>query len=581
MAHCASTLLGRSLIVSFATLVGVAGGPGVAIGQQTPQPNEPPVESEPVHTAQATPTPTQKAVGGNATKPVKRTSAQSQPGQLSGWAAFGTTGFGLKGKGTPHSTVAANFSGKADRATRVTVTFQRGPSPELAPVLRDVLPETRLRGQVTHPGWRASFGEVISRSGALTGPAVRSNGGAFRWEKGRVVAETAVGQPTAFGQGRGGRLIQTNAGVKTSFGTFRLVVSDLFRSAQPNGARLNLYNTVRALSDASRVEGTGFERELQQADVQQIARLFSAANRVQGAGVQSELRLSAHHQLSVSAGNLRLTNASDQAISGASGEGRYTFRAPRASLNASVRRTPRSVPGINIPGDELAFDGSATLTSSIKVGGRFFSRSSWTLGRTRPSLTEGQSADIRYSRGRTQLNLRMNYRESEYLRKRTTRTTAIDVGTPLGFLRLDASAELGRVNDGRVLRWAEAYRGSLTWEHQSSSLSVAASYNDQGLGRMFNADIAGSVSLRGAQLRGGAEASRGSLLGSESHAWLGIELPLNRDLAVVLGVDYANWDGQTSWGDPLAGDLPASPWQGTFSIRRRLTIPLWFSRLRK
>ena len=69
----------------------------------------------------------------------------------------------------------------------------------------------------------------------------------------------------------------------------------------------------------------------------------------------------------------------------------------------------------------------------------------------------------------------MNYRESEYVRKRTTRSTAIDCGIPIGFLRFDASAELGRVNDGRLLRRAEAYRSSVTWEHKGSTLSVAAS----------------------------------------------------------------------------------------------------------
>ena len=72
--------------------------------------------------------------------------------------------------------------------------------------------------------------------------------------------------------------------------------------------------------------------------------------------------------------------------------------------------------------------------------------------------------------------------------------------------------------------------------------------NDQGLGRQFNADIAGSLNVRRFQLRGGAETSRGGLLGGESHAWVGTELPLNRDLAFLVGVDYANWDGQTSWG---------------------------------
>ena len=128
------------------------------------------------------------------------------------------------------------------------------------------------------------------------------------------------------------------------------------------------------------------------------------------------------------------------------------------------------------------------------------------------------------------------------------------------------------------MRSVVAYSGDVNWKRTNESVSIGASYDDYGVGRpSVGTNITGSFKLRQIEWQGRAEITSGDLFSADSRFWTDVALPITRDLALVVGVEYTHWDNLASlWG--ADSELRTRPWRGTFGIRRKLTFPLSFLR---
>jgi hypothetical protein len=511
----------------------------------------------------------------------ERSTQQQLSPYLSGFISLGSSDVDLGGSVPAGIAAAVDLAGKVSRRTKVNLSFLRGTRHDLSALFQDAPVETRLRLDISHPAWSVALGRVTSASGALSGVSTSGEGMAFKWKRGLFAADTIVARPASIGYAGGGHLLRAMLGIRTSVGLFGVTFSEVSRptrrSANENSTLAEVYAAREALQEAGAVHGPGVVQELQRADFQQIARSFSMANRVRGTGFEADTTFAGHHRIVARMGMMGLTNESGQQGSGASGELRYSLTTTRTVFNSRFRRIPASLPGVSLPGDELAVDGTVSLGGGVSLSGRAYDRSTWIVGRPQPSEGTGTSAGIEYAAGETRLGIRVNYRESTLLRTRTTESVGADFGRSLGRLLIDGTVELGDTDDGRAVHRMEVYRGMVTWKGTRGSLSGGVASADYGVGqRQIDLDVTGAMQLGRFDWHGGADATRGGLLGVESRLWTGMAIPVHRDLRVLIGAEYTHWDARGSvWEDPSER---AGPWRVTFAVQRKVGLPLQLRR---
>jgi len=525
---------------------------GTASGQQ-PAPSDPPAQTGPP--------------GQN----------DSSVGRLSGTVFFGTTTIRFAGAEPPIAAAAVDLTGRMDRRTQVTISLVRGARQDISQLFKYPVVETRLRMDVRRPAWNISMGETSAQSSAITGPSIQGQGAAIRWHRSRFLGDAMVARPKRIGEIGGGHLVRANAGVRVPLGVVSATISDLVRPARrstiSNTSLADLYTVSDVITEANSIHGEGTEKELTADQVHEIAKALIQANRIQGAGVESTLNLSGAHQLTVKAGGLSVANADEFRSHGATGEARYRFTAERGSLTARARRTPRSVSGVTIPGNEMVVNGALKTTPSFNFDGRAFTQSSSTLGQRYPSEAHGGSFGMLWGKKAT-ADIRANYRTSHLVRTRVTRTITTEVTIPLGAVTIEGSGEFGDIKSGIQTARVKEYGAGLSTKGKNRTAFVNAGYQDSGLQqREVNVDAGASLMFGSWQWHGGVEFARGTFLGDYSRLWNGASLPLLRNLALVIGVERSRWTTPPGvWVDDLQND--ASPWRATFGLQRKLTMPL-------
>jgi hypothetical protein len=482
-----------------------------------------------------------------------------QPGRvgLTGTSTVLATSFAVDDLSGARYGGVLDLSGRLTRQTTLTLNYRQGPRESQLTNYRIAQEETRWSGSLRRPTWSAQFGNQIGSSGnVITGPYVRGQGVNLRRTNGLLQGDLTVAQPTSYVGDPGGHLVRGSAGLVGRRGRLAVLLSDFGR---PVGG----YSTVPRYPEDIHPDS------LERLERERKALESAARNRVQGAGIDSEIRLGQHHRVMLRSGWMRLHNAKGDTIADPSGEAQYAFGHRSATLNARWRRMPQSLGGIQLPGDELAVDGSLRVIGEWRLAGRAYRTSNHTLGNAFTSEGEGAQLGIRYFRQGRRLELRGSRREWSYGEQPTiARTVTASVGLPLGPLNVSGYADVGEQDNGSVRQPAATYRGDVRWTGKAGFASWSASYYETlNSGPRLRTDLLGSLQAGDWEVAGGAWATRGWKAGGEPGVWTQLGIPVSYDLQLSVGIEHAPPD----YGRP-------PQWLGTLGVRKKIAVAIPFMR---
>jgi hypothetical protein len=172
---------------------------------------------------------------------------------------------------------------------------------------------------------------------------------------------------------------------------------------------------------------------------------------------------------------------------------------------------------------------------------------------------------MRFSRGARRVELRGNYRESQFTTANVRRTVSLTAATPVGPATLSGNADVGEQDTGTRVDPVAFYRTDLRWVKEAGTVSLGASHSESlGIGRQ-RVDVMTSLKLRDVELAGGAWATRGYAVGGRPGMWTSVGIPVGYDSLATFAIDYS----------PLTWTAAPSL-RGSVSIRKRFTLPVPF-----
>jgi hypothetical protein len=286
--------------------------------------------------------------------------------------------------------------------------------------------------------------------------------------------------------------------------------------------------------------------------------------------VDAQIRRGAHNFLARAAA-VGQTNDAGTRHHGMAAEGSYTFVNPRASLLASIRRLPKMLPGIELPGSLATISTKLRMTKSIKAITRAYGAESLAFGRTTPTRTMGGAAGIEYGKGTGRLEVLANYRDARTIALRRSRTISTTFRVPMQRVTADGRFEFGQADANQQTHRIQLYRAGLHVDLDETAIMLGASYQDYGVPPpRARLDMSVSTTWRGIASEFGVGAGKSQLFGDDLAAWMNVDVPLPGAMALNIGVDYERWLYATSryiTFVPDANDL-ASPWRLTISLRK-------------
>jgi hypothetical protein len=474
---------------------------------------------------------------------------------VSGSATVGLSQLGVSGLHSAQRVRAVTFASKRGQSA-FSFSYDQGLNENLSN-FRYEEARTRLTGNLRHRGWIVNFGNYVAAPGnALTGPFVLGRGASVQRPTGRLLTELVVAQPNTIEGQAAGHLVRGRAGLRTPLFTVAIDVSDFSR---PAGGYTTTSSVQTTILDPETKDELEFERRLTQ---------NSASNRAQGLGVDTELRLARVHRLAIRSGGLRLSNAAGDRAGSLVTDASYALATPSATFNVRWRDTPPTVSGIYVPSDELGADGSLRLWRDLRVVGRAYRSSVTTVGRTTlSSRGDGASLGVRVVRRATRIEVRANYRDSQYSTMSTRRSISILASTPAGPLALSGNADVGEEDSGARPQHIALYRANLRWTGAAGTASFSASHSDTAGVRRQRFDALASLKLGATEFTGGAWATRGYDSGGRPGIWTSIGIPVGFESTLLVGADYS----PVTWAD-------APSLRGMVSIRKGFTFPVPFAR---
>jgi hypothetical protein len=322
------------------------------------------------------------------------------------------------------------------------------------------------------------------------------------------------------------------------------------------------------------------ESEILHEDLERLGQLFSREDRLRAGGIEGRLR-KGRHLLTARAGRVELVAPGGERSRGAVGDVSYSFTSRRGAITGRVRRGPPSLPGTHMSGDSATASGRFNVTGPVTMTTRGFVNESVMFGRRQPTRAHGLSSGIEYAKNGAHFQLDGNYRESQHVTTRTSRSLTARGRWPVGPVLVDANGEYGSAIDRGVRDRIAAFRMAILYEVEPATFAVSGSYQDYGmLPPRFSADAGGSLEWGRAMLEAGAGVSKGQLFGDEIHAWTSAEIRLPKEFTMMLGVDYDRWVFERSaflTFVPDSGDL-AEPWRLTFNLQKAFWVGLPFGR---
>ena len=471
-------------------------------------------------------------------------------------AATGTVGVSRLGAGAigpPQLLAAASASTAFGKGSLFSLFFDRGLRGMFSN-FRFEEARTRLSGNLRHRGWEVNFGNFVPSPGhTLAGPYVVGRGASVSRPAGRMALEVVAAQPNTLGGKAGGHLLRARLGVRTPRVSVGLNASKFGR---PPGGYTTLPAVQQRVVDADEQERIDIERRLT---------ANAASNRVSGLGVDADFRPAPSHRLRVRSGGLWLSNAAGARARGAAAEASYEYSSTRGDLNVRWRETPPGVQGISTFGDELAADGGVPITPAVRLVGSAYRNSLDVVGSHYSSCGDGASFGVRFTRGRRRLEVRGNYRETEFFTHTARRTVSVAFALAAGPLSVSANADVGSQTSDRGPGLTAFCRGEVRWQQDDKTLTLTATHSAGFGGSRDRLDLNGSWRVRGLEFAGGAWATRGYASGGPPGGWSSVGFPIGGGRFLIVALDYS---------PPIPAAHPGA--RVMLAIRQGLALPMPF-----
>jgi hypothetical protein len=444
--------------------------------------------------------------------------------------------------------------------TVVTASYVRGANPGIVRAFRYGLHKSQFHAGIEHGPWRLAAGEIRSQR-RLSGAPIVGDGITVNRDAGFVVGSLTITRPKHFAGDGGGHLLEGSLGVKRGGFTVRGFASDV--------ARTSLH-----FSPISSIQLPQDDSELTLEDLAHLGQLLPRENRVRTGGVDSQVRRGPHTFVGRTALVEQVNDIGTQ-HSGIAAEGSYSFVSPRASLTASIRRLPKGLPGIELPGNSTTISTKVRVTKTFKTIARASGTESPAFGRAQSTRTLGSAAGIEFGKGAARLDLLLNYRDARTTAFRRSRTMSSTFRVPVGRVTAEGRIELGQAHFNQQTHRIAVYRASMHVDADRTSITAGVSYQDYGTSPpRARVDVSASTAWRGLVAEFGVGAGKSQLFGDEFAAWTNLDVPLPGAITLNVGVDYERWLYATSryvTFVPDARDL-ASPWRVTVSLRKHLAL---------
>ena len=438
--------------------------------------------------------------------------------------------------------------------------YLRGANPGIVRAFRYGLHRSRFHAAIEHGSWTLAAGEMRSDR-RLFGAPVVGDGARVARHDGLVVGSLTVARPKHFSGGGGGHWLEGSVGLKRGGITVQSFVSDV-ALVRP---RLSSVGSLELPEDDS-------EPTLE--DLAELALLLPRENRVRMGGLDSQMRVG-RHTLAARAALVEQTNDAEARHRGTAFEGSYSFAHPRASLTASIRRLPRILPGIQLPGSASTFGAKVRVTKALRTIARAYGAESLAFGRAQSTRMLGGSAGVEYGRGAARLEVLGNFRDARTFALRRSRTVSSAFRLPVGRVTADGRLEVGQADVNQRTHRVALYRTGIHVDLDPAAVMVGASYQDYGVQPpRTRLDVSVSTTWRGVMAEFGVGAGKSPLFGDDFMAWTSVDVPMPGSLTLNVGVDYERWLYATSryvTFVPDARDL-ASPWRLTVSLSKRMAI---------
>lgn len=421
--------------------------------------------------------------------------------------------------------VAVEAAGEIQPGTRMSLVLRRTDQPLAPPAFRQQLAGSELRFSLERRDWRATGGDVYTRSDLFTGASVRGTGVDAAWTGESRGGSLLWAVPSSRLGTEDGHVLRAEGYVGAAAGELTAIVSDLRR-------------------ESPLLEGFG----------------LSALGLRYRTGARD-------HGVAVQLGAMRVSTDSSGSRVGPSVQADYHLRRDRSSVTARLRAVPATTPRTAAYGDELSVAGTAGLAPRLSALGWGYLTRSRILGQGVARST-GAAAGVRYDhRGGAQLQLTGNVRDTRGIAglsgSRRSLTTNLEMHT--GPLTLELDGEWGHlrsvIDTMRIEKPFGSIRAGARWYRSRDWAWIGLSYRDEAITTITAVDLAGLVDLGRVEIQGGLTARLDVAVDRGTALWTGTTIDLSDRLAATIGVDY----------DPAGiGDA----WRFSLGLTRSFALPL-------
>jgi len=332
---------------------------------------------------------------------------------------------------TTSQVAAIAGSGEVARDTRLSFSARIGDLAQGGTAFRDAFAVPRVRLELERPTWRATAGEVASRTSDLLGYVRSGRGVEAVWSPSRFFASTTAAGP----QAPDGTLLDGHV------------------AAFEAGWQLDHAHVSGLVSSSRRTD-----------------LLARPGSRTDAALARYEGRPAPGHLLGVDAGWMRIRD--EQAGLDESGPAvnvRYSYRGDGGNLDLTARARPMSAADPFLPAPQFRLVGDMRLSSRVTALGAVYEDRAPTLDAERPMRTDGGYLGLRLASRPATAEITGRLRSRSGPRNGVRGTARGALWTKIGPLDLDASVEAGSETvdglEGGVLeaRTGVSIRGPRIW----------------------------------------------------------------------------------------------------------------------
>lgn len=399
--------------------------------------------------------------------------------------------------------VALRASGEVGTGTRMTLAVRHSPSLAHPAAFRSEMAGSRLRLDLEGERWRATAGDIFMTGDIFSGPLQQGRGGQVVLRSPSAEGSAMVATPWSYGPlARSGHLARIRGEIATPAGRIGAQVSSVDR-------RPELLSDFRSLG-AGLTYGTA----------------------------------AGGHQLDAAAGWARV-GTGQAARSGFAGSMLYRFEWEGGMVSSRLRTVPATTRLATSHDREAFVSALVDVLPAVTLTTWGFARSSPLVDDAPYPASRGFAGGFQVALpGRSRAELTTGIRETDEvgdtLAAARTRSARARFTAPVGTLRLEADLDVGTVSGPRPHDFRNVRLG-VRWQSGRQWAWAGVTRYDNGLRTPeTRLDVAGTVGIRSATLRGGLNVPVHPRPNRWVSLWSGLEMPLDQKYDLLAGVEHAS-----------------------------------------